>query len=149
MSNLKLMGLDPSSTTQCLLVLQSWLILLVTAFACHGKSQPAVTRGGTINSICNKMTIKRLWEVLLPSIVEALADVLMKVLIKVLLILIMFSGTWLLPSFQQGPEEEASKSCQGGDCPQSIATSSTQEVLLKTSLSFGRKTCVSRLEHIK
>lgn len=67
------------------MVLDSWV--LPAAFACHAKFQPAVTGGGTISSICNKMAIKRLWEVLLPGLVETFADVLMKVLIKVLLVL--------------------------------------------------------------
>lgn len=147
MSKLKLMGLAPGSTAQCLVVSESWVIL--TAFARHGKSQPAVTGGGTISSICNKMAIKRLWEFLLPGIVETFADVLMKVLIKVLLVLIMFSGTSLLPTFQQGPEGEASKNCHNGDCPHNITTSSSQEVLLKNPFSFGRKTCISRLEYFE
>lgn len=54
--------------------------------------------GGTISSTSNKMAIKTLWEVLLPGIAEILSDVLMKTPIEVLLVLIMFSGTSLLPS---------------------------------------------------
>lgn len=141
------MGLAPGSTAQCLVVLESWVIL--TTFARHVKFQPAVTSGGTISSICNKMAIKRLWEFLSPDIVETLADALMKILIKVLPVLIMFSGTSLLPTFQQGPEGEASKNCHNGDCPHNVTTSSSQEVLLKTPFSFGRKTCISRPEYFE
>lgn len=113
------------------------------------KFQPAVTGGGAISSFCNKKAIKRPWEVLLPDIVETLADALVKILIKVLLVLIMFSGTSLLPTLQQGPEGEASKNCHNGDCPGNITTSSSQEVLLKTLFPFGRKTCISRLEYFE
>jgi len=67
MSKLKLMGLAPGSTAQCLVILDSWVIL--TAYSCHVKSPPAVTDGGKISSICNKMAIKRLLEVLLPGII--------------------------------------------------------------------------------
>lgn len=55
------------------------------------------------------MTIKRLQEVLLPGIAETLSDALLKTVIEVLLVLITFSGTSVLPAFQQGPEGEGSE----------------------------------------
>lgn len=55
------------------------------------------------------MTIKRLQEVLLPGITETLSDALLKTLIEVLLVLITFSGTSVLPAFQQGPDGEGSE----------------------------------------
>lgn len=65
--------------------------------------------GGTSSSTSSKITIKRLQEVLLPGIDETLSDALLKALIEVLLVLITFSGTSVLPAFQQGPEGEGSE----------------------------------------
>lgn len=88
-----------------------------------------------------KWQLKDSGRFLLPDTAETFAELLMKVLIKVLVPLIMFSGTSLLPTFQQGPEGEASKNVIS--CPCNISTSSTGEVLLKFPFCLGGKACVS------